>query len=154
MKKFSFIIALALVSALSFGQRANFSGDWKLNEGKSVLGDQFSLAPKTLNVVHKKKTFDLTSMSEFNGESVEGKQHLTLDGEECENVGMMESVTKSTALYDKKAKTLTVVTKGSVQGYDYTLTQTFSMKEGNLVVESEATSDMGEMAETYVFDKI
>ena len=154
MKKFSFIIALALVSALSFGQRANFSGDWKLNEGKSLLGDQFSLAPKTLNVVHKKKTFDLTSMSEFNGESVEGKQHLTLDGEECENVGMMESVTKSTALYDKKAKTLTVVTKGSVQGYDYTLTQTFSMKEGNLVVESEATSDMGEMAETYVFDKI
>ena len=154
MKNLLFIITLALLSSTAFGQRANFSGDWKLNEGKSVLGDQFSLAPKTLNVVHKRKTFDLISMSEFNGESVEGNQHLTLDGEECENPGFMDSVTKSTALYDKKAKTLTVVTKGSVQGYDYTLTQTFSMKEGNLVVESEAASDMGEMAETFVFDKL
>jgi len=153
MKNFLFVITMALLSSTAFGQKVNFSGDWKLNEGKSVLGDQFSLAPKTLNVVHKKKTLDLASMSEFNGESVEGKQHLTLDGEECENVGMMESVTKSTALYDKKARTLTVVTKGSVQGYDYTLTQTFSMMEGNLVIESEATSDMGEMAETYVFEK-
>jgi len=154
MKNFLFVITVALLSSTAFGQKVNFSGDWKLNEGKSELGDQFSLAPKTLNVVHNKKTLDLTSMSEFNGEPVEGKQHLTLDGVECENVGMMESVTKSTALYDKKAKTLTVVTKGSVQGYDYTLTQTFSMKEGNLVVESEAASDMGEMAETYVFDKL
>ena len=131
----------------------NFSGEWKLNEGKSSLGDQFSLAPNTLNVVHKKKTLDLTTMSNFNGEDIEGKQHLTLDGEECENVGFGESVTKSTALYDKKAKTLTVVTKGSVQGYDYTLTQTMSMKDDNLVMVSAAASDMGEMNETFVFDK-
>ena len=153
MKKFSFIIALALVSALSFGQRAKFSGEWKLNEGKSELGDQFSLGPKTLLVEHTKKTLDLTSISEFDGQEMESKQHLTLDGEECENIGLMESVTKSTASYDKKAKTITVVTRGSVQGYDYTLTQTMAMKGDNLVMESEATSDMGDMTETFVFDK-
>jgi len=35
----------------------------------------------------------------------------------------------------------------------YTLTQVMSMKDGNLVMESEAASDMGEMFETFVFDK-
>ena len=65
----------------------------------------------------------------------------------------MESVTKSTANFDKKAKTITIVTKGSVEGMDYTLTQVMSMKEDKMVVESEATSDMGEMFETFVFDK-
>ena len=54
---------------------------------------------------------------------------------------------------DKKAKTVKIVTTGSVEGSDYNLTQTFSMKEENLVVESEAASDMGELFETFVFDK-
>lgn len=153
MKKSIFIIVLALVSAASFGQKAKFSGEWKLNEGKSELGDQFSLGPKTLLVEHTKKTLDLNSISEFDGQEMEIKQHLTLDGEECENVGLMESVTKSTATYDKKAKTITIVTRGSAQGFNYTLTQTMSMKDDNLVMESEAASDMGEMTETFVFDK-
>jgi hypothetical protein len=154
MKNLFFIVALAFLSSTAFGQKVNFSGDWKLNEGKSELGDQFSLAPKALTVDHSRKAIDMTSMSEFDGQEFESKQHLTLDGEECENVGLMESVTKSTAQYDKKSKTLKIVTKGSVQGMDYTLVQTMSMKEGNLVMESEASSDMGDMAETFVFDKL
>jgi uncharacterized protein YdeI (BOF family) len=153
MKNFVLMITLALFSSVAFGQKVNFSGEWKLNEGKSELGDQFSLAPKALTVAHTKKTLDLTSLSEFDGQEVENKQHVTLNGEECENVGFGESVTQSTAKYDKKAKTLTVVTKGSVQGMNYTLTQTLSMKEGNLMVESNATSDMGDMFETFIFDK-
>ena len=46
MKNFVFIIALAFLSATAFGQKVNFSGDWKLNESKSELGYEFSLAPK------------------------------------------------------------------------------------------------------------
>lgn len=153
MKQFALIISFAFLSSLAFGQRVNFSGEWKLNEAKSELGPQFSLAPNVLTVEHKRKTLDLVSVSEFNGEEYESTQHFTLDGEECENTGFMDSVTKSTASYDKKAKILTIVTRGSVQGSGYTLTQTMSMKEGSLVVISEAESDMGEMAETYVFDK-
>lgn len=153
MKNFVFILALAFLSATAFGQKVNFSGDWKLNEGKSELGYEFSLAPSAMTVEHTKKTLDLTNTSEWDGQEYESKQHYTLDGAECENVGFMESVTKSTANYDKKAKTLTIVTKGSVEGMDYTLTQVMSMKEESLIVESEAASDMGEMFETFVFDK-
>jgi hypothetical protein len=153
MKNFVFIIALAFLSATAFGQKVNFSGDWKLNESKSELGYEFSLAPKAMKVEHTKKTLDLTSTSEWDGQEVETKSHFTLDGEVTENVGFAESVTKSTASFDKKAGTLKIVTNGSAEGMDYTLTQIMSMKEDNLVVELEAASDMGEMVETHVFDK-
>jgi hypothetical protein len=153
MKNFVFILALAFLSATAFGQKVNLSGDWKLNESKSELGYEFSLAPKAMKVEHTKKTLDLTSTSEWDGQEVESKSHFTLDGKVSENVGFAESVTKSTASFDKKAGTLKIVTNGSVEGMDYTLTQVMSMKDGNLHVESEAASDMGEMVETFVFEK-
>lgn len=153
MRNFVFIIALAFLSATAFGQKVNFSGDWKLNESKSELGYEFSLAPKSMTLVQTKKTFDQTSVSEWDGMEIETKNHYTLDGEISENPGFEDSVTKSTAAFDKKAGTLKIVTDGEVQGMGYTLTQVYSMADGQLVVESEAASDMGEMVETFVFDK-
>ena len=153
MKNFVFIIALAFLSATAFGQKVNFSGDWKLNESKSELGYEFSLAPSVMTVEHTKKTLDVTSVSDFDGQEIENKAHYTLDGEVSENPGFDDSVTKSTAGYDKKTKTLKTVTDGEVQGMSYTLTQIYSMVDGNLKVVSEAASDMGEMAETFIFEK-
>ena len=153
MKNFVFIIALAFLSASTFGQKVKFSGDWKLSEDKSELGYEFSLAPKTMTVEHTKKTLDVTSVSEWDGQEIETKAHYTLDGEVSKNPGFEDSVTKSTAGYDKKTKTLKVVTDGEVQGMSYTLTQVYSMKDGDLNVDSEAASDMGEMFETFVFEK-
>jgi len=153
MKNLVFICTLAFLSANAFGQKVNFSGEWTLNEGKSELGYEFSLAPKTMTVEHTKKTLDLTNLSEWDGQEYESKTHYTLDGELCENPGLEGSVTKSTASFDKKTKKLKIVTDGEVQGMSYTLTQVMSMKDGNLVVESGAASDMGEMFETFVFDK-
>ena len=153
MKNFVFIIALAFLSATAFGQKVNFSGDWKLNESKSELGYELSLAPKAMTVEHTKKTLDMTTISEFDGQEYEGKSHYTLDGEVCENVGLMESITKSTANFDKKTKSLKIVTEGSAQGMDYTIIQIYTMKEGNLVMISEAASDMGELVETCIFEK-
>lgn len=153
MKNFVFIIALAFLSSTAFGQKVNFSGEWKLNDDKSELGYEFSLAPKSMSLVHTKKTFDQTIVSSFDGQEYESESHYTLDGEVCENPGFEDSVTKSTAAFDKKAKTLKIVTDGEVQGMSYTLTQVYSMKDGDLQVDSEAASDMGEMFETFVFEK-
>lgn len=153
MKNLVFIFALAFMSATVFGQKVNFSGDWNLNEDKSELGYEFSLAPKSMTLEHTKKTFDQTSISVWDGTEVETKNHYTLNGEVSENPGFEGTVTKSTASYDKKAGTLKIVTDGEVQGMEYTLTQVFALLDGNLIVESEAASDMGEMVETFVFDK-
>ena len=153
MKNLVLFFALVFMTVTAFGQKVNFSGDWNLNESKSELGYEFSLAPKAMKVEHTKKTLDITSVSEWEGQEMESKAHYTLDGEETENIGLMESVTISTADFDKKTGSLKIVTKGSVEGMDYTLTQTMSMNEDVLKVNSEATSDMGEMIETFIFEK-
>ena len=67
MKNFVFIIALAFLSASAFGQKVNFSGDWKLNESKSELGYEFSLAPKAMTVEHTKKTLLIKRLAFKNG---------------------------------------------------------------------------------------
>jgi hypothetical protein len=153
MKNFVFILALAFLSATAFGQKVNLSGDWKLNESKSELGYEFSLAPKAMKVEHTKKTLDVTNENEWDGQEYVSKIHYTLDGEVTENVGFMESVTKSTATFDKKTNTIKMITKGSYEGGEYTSTQIMEMKEENLVVAFEGASDMGVMVEKYVFDK-
>ncbi len=153
MKNFVFIIALAFLSATAFSQKVKFSGEWKLNESKSELGYDFSFAPKIKTVEHTKKTLDVTNVNEWDGQEYVSKMHYTLDGEVTENVGLMESVTKSTATFDKKTNTIKIITKGSYEGGEYTSTQIMVMKEENLVVAFTGASDMGEMVEKYVFDK-
>jgi hypothetical protein len=153
MKHPALILIFSFISASTFGQRVNFSGAWMLNQEKSELGPRFSLAPQTLTADHTRKILDLTSETEFNGEEFQIRQHFTLDGKDCENKGFMDSVTHSTASYNKKSGILTIVTRGSVQGSNYTLTRTLSLQDGSLVITSDALSDMGEMNEIFVFDK-
>ena len=153
MKKSAIVLALVLLSTLAIGQKVNYSGEWKLNEAKSELGHEFTLAPAIMILTHTRKTLDLKTFSVFEGQEVISEQHYTLNGKECENPGFMDSVTKSTAHVDKKTKAIRIITSGSVEGMDYTLTQNISLREDNLIVQSEAVSDMGELVETQVYDK-
>jgi hypothetical protein len=154
MKNFVFVIALVLFSSVAIGQKVNYSGEWKLNEDKSELGYDFSLAPASMTVKHTRKTLDIKSVNVWNGQEVVSDDHFTLDGKECENTGFGESVAKSTAVVDKKTKAIKIITSGYADGVgDWTSTQIISMNEENLMIKFDAASDMGEIAETYVFDK-
>jgi hypothetical protein len=90
----------------------------------------------------------------WDGQEIVNDQHYTLNGKEVENIGFAESVTKSTAEVDKKSKAIKIVTKGSAEGMEYTLTQVISLKDGNLIMNSEAVSGMGELIETYIYSKL
>lgn len=154
MKNFACMLALALFSSVAIGQKVNYSGEWKLNESKSELGYDFSMAPKSVSVKHTKKTLDLKTVNEWEGQEIANESHFTLDGKECENMGFGGNSTTSTADVDKKTKSVTIETNGYADGLgDWTSIQVMSMKDGNLVITFEAASSMGEMAETYVFDK-
>jgi hypothetical protein len=154
MKNIAIIFALVLFSSAAIAQKVNYSGEWKLNEDKSELGYDFSMAPASMTVTHTKKALDLKSVNVFDGQEVATESHFTLDGEETENIGFGESATKSTAVFDKKTSVITIETAGSAEGVgDWTSTQIMSMKEGSMVVKFDAASDMGEIAEIYVFDK-
>lgn len=154
MKNFALVLALVLFSSVAIAQKVNYSGEWKLNEDKSELGYDFSLAPSSLSITHAKKTLDMKSVSNMQGQELVSESHFTLDGKEVENVSYGETVVKSTAVVDKGTKAITIVTNGDSEGIgEWTSTQILSLKDGNLVVDFEAASDMGEIAETYVFDK-
>ena len=154
MKNIAFVLALVLFSSVAIGQKVNYSGEWKLNESKSELGYDFSMAPASVSVDHAKKTLDLKTTNVWEGQNIITESHFTLDGKECENTGMGESKTTSTAAVDKGSKAITIVTDGSAEGIgDWTSTQVMSLKDGNLVIVFEAASDMGSITETYVFDK-
>jgi len=152
MKNIAFILALVLFSSVAIGQKVNYSGEWKLNESKSELFSQFSMAPISISVKHTRKTLDMKNVNVWDGQEIVSESHFTLDGKENENIGIGESVTKSTAVVDRKTKAITIASEGSAESVgDWTSTQILSEKDGNLVIEFEAASDMGEMAETYVF---
>jgi len=118
------------------------------------MNDQFSMAPDALVMKQDKKTLSIERHSSFQGESFSFTDNFTLDGKECENRGWMDSVKKSTAVWDKGKKSLTITSKIPMQdGGDMTITEILSMDGDNLVVESTASSSFGEMTEKFVFDK-
>ena len=154
MKNFALILALVLFSSMAIGQKVNYSGEWKLNNSKSELGYDFSMAPASVTVTHTKKALDMKTVNVWDGQEIPSESHFTLDGKECENVGFGETVTKSTAEVVKATKAIKIITKGYADSFgDWTSTQVMFLKDGQLVIEFEAGSDMGEIAETYVFDK-
>jgi hypothetical protein len=154
MKNIALVIVLALISSSVFGQKANFSGSWKLNRDQSELGEQFSMAPNTVIIQHAKNTLDVERHSEWQGQEMVTKDHFTLDGAECENPGWMDSVKKSKATFDKKAKMIKITTSIPMQdGGEVTVTEDYSMEGDQLVIAASASSSYGDMSERFVFDK-
>ena len=142
------------MAATAFGQKVNFSGEWKLNEGKSELGYQFSLAPDNIVVKHTKKTIEVEKHGQMQGQEYTTNDLFTLDGEACENPGFGDSVKKSTAVWNKKTRVLTITSVIPLDdGSDVELIEEMAMNEDNLVVGTTASSAYGEMYEKHVFDR-
>lgn len=154
MRKFVFIIVLALMGSAAIGQKVDFSGSWKLNNQESDMGSEFSLAPVSLEVNHTRKSIELERVNDFQGEKLTTKDVITLNGEECENVGWMDAVKITTAVWDKKAKVMTITSKMEMDdGTNVEIVEELVMNEDNLVIESSASSDYGDLVERFVFDK-
>ncbi len=84
---FLFLILFAITFSFSaLGQRANFSGEWKLNKEKTVLADnQLFLSRVTIQL--KSDSLLTTRVYEnANGEEYPFEENLSLDGKECKIV--------------------------------------------------------------------
>src|SRR5882762_9831349 len=102
MKVLFFLIApvAILFSFTSMPDRANFSGEWKLNEGKSELGDFGGrFAARSIKVDQKQDAITIARTTPgFNGgDPVTTILTLTFDGKEVESTGFGNSKRKSTA---------------------------------------------------------
>lgn len=154
MKKISLLLTLALLSSITIGQRTNFSGTWNINREKSELNDQFSMAPNSLMLDQSRKELSIQRNSSWQGQDFSYTDTFTLDGKECENVGFMDMIKKSTANWNDDKKSIMITSTIEMQdGSEMTITENLSLDGDNLVLHTSASSSYGEMSEVFVFDK-
>ena len=154
MKKLFYLLALSMLTLTSMGEGINFSGTWKLNNEKSTLFEQFSLAPTQVIVTQTADTIMVEKHGNFQGTEYVTKDKFSLDGKECVNIGWMNSKKTSTAVWSEDGKTLTISSKLPTQDQgEATMKEVFRLEDPNLKIELSAASSMGEMSETYLLDK-
>jgi hypothetical protein len=167
MKKFfpgqllSFLIAPAiLLSVASMPDRANFSGEWKLNEGKSELGDFGGrFAARAIKVEQKEDAISIARTTPgFNGgDPVTTTMTLTFDGKETESTGFGGSKRKSTAKWSEDGQTFTInhttLFERDGQTSEFKSTETWTLKDGSLSIVTVSSSPRGESTTKALYDK-
>lgn len=162
LKKLSILLVAPafLLSFLSMPERANFGGQWKLNEGKSELGEFGGFAPKSIKVEQKQDAITITQVNAFNGEEMTRTETLTFDGKETETAGGFGNAKrKSTAKWSDDEKTLTVnfVLKIEFNGETNELkgTEKYSLSSDgkSLTLQSNSAGPQGDISSKAVYDK-
>ena len=162
MKKFLFLLlapAVILLSFASMPDKANFSGDWKLSEGKSDLG-QFGarFTPTAIKVDQKADAITISrTRPGFNGgDPVTTSLTYGFDGKETESTGFGNSKMKSTAKWSDDQTLIinsTTTFERDGQTSEFKGTETWTMKDGSLSVLSVTTSPRGENTVKAMYDK-
>jgi len=142
--------AMLLLSFTNIADRANFSGDWKLNESKSELGDFSGFVARTLKVEQKENAIAITRTTPgFNGgDPVTTSVTLSYDGKITESEGFGGSKRKSTAKWSDDGLTLTVnntfTFERDGQTNEFKSTETWTTKDGLLSIVTHTNSPRGE----------
>ena len=153
MFKLTLLIALILFGISDMAQ-TNFSGNWELSKTKSKLNAEFSMAPVKLVINQEAKNLKVERHSNFQGNSFTSESNYTLDGIESINSGWEDMKIKSVTLWDDALMVLKINSKIPLQdGSEMTVSESYQIIDGNLSINSKASSSWGDMEETWVFEK-
>jgi hypothetical protein len=155
MKKLVFIFLAVAFSAIASAQIVNLSGNWTLNVNKSSLNEQFSLAPQSCNMNQTDSVLTVEKKLDMMGQQMTITEKFNLDGSECTNPGIMESVKKSKAIFSDDQKSIlisseiTTADMGTIK-----LTEKYTIDNENLIYQSTSSStSFGDMSETAAYNK-
>ncbi|GAB3504091.1 hypothetical protein GCM10027341_33950 [Spirosoma knui] len=149
--------------------RANFSGEWKLNESKSELDRQFPicifgerdhLVSKTMKIARQADflTVDVTGMS-ADGTLVTRQEKLFFAGEESEAIIVGSPREKSTARWSADGQTMTIISVRSfatiAEEPDFEVTEVWTLINGrkSISVQVNSRSVSRENTMTLIYDK-
>lgn len=162
-KSFLALLAIAVVTLSSFNlqaQRANFSGDWKLDESKSELGEFGGRVARSVKAEQKEDSITVTITTPgFNGgDPVTRTLTLTYDGKVVESEGFGGSKRKSTAKWSEDGKTLiisnTINFERDGQSFEIKSTENWTItKDGLLSIVTNSTSPRGDMTTKAIYTK-
>ncbi|MBN2410771.1 hypothetical protein JXQ31_03695 [candidate division KSB1 bacterium] len=152
-----FLTGLLLLDVFA-GDQLDFSGEWVLNENKSMLDENgTNFLPSKLMVTQKGN--DITIVKTFQREYEDDfviEEKLTLDGKECKSE-FWNSPRTTTATWSAKGDTLTIASKiffeGGGQSSEMILNEAWSIKDRNLSIKHFSSSSWGERKITIIFDK-
>jgi hypothetical protein len=153
---FAFICTAATVIA----DNANLSGQWKLNEPKSELGEFGArIAAKTIRMDQKADGISIDKTSSFNGQERTNTEKLTFDGKETESTTFGTAKRKATAKWSQDGKTLTVdattLFERDGQTMEFKSTETYKLSDDgkSLIIDVNSTSPRGNTTTKMVYDK-
>ena len=153
------VIMFSAVSTGAFAGNVNFSGDWKLNESKSNLG-QFNRAAKSMKIQGNVESIAIQRVSTNRaGEAVTTDEKLTFDDKETESTVFGNSKKKSKAKWSDDGKKLTVKSvivfdrNGEKMEIKTTEVWTLSDDGKTLTIESTSESPQGSNTTKMVYDK-
>jgi hypothetical protein len=162
MKKFfsgktMFLLLVPAVILFSFttgADRPDFSGDWKLDESKSELGEFGGRVARSLKAI----TIERTTPGFNGGDPVTTTVTLTYDGKVTESEGFGGSKRKSTASWSGDGSTLTVnstiIFDRDGQTNEFKSTETWTLtKDGLLSVVAHSNSPRGESTTKAIYKK-
>ena len=167
MKKYSFaallllIICSALFSAYTPKMfKADFSGKWKLNEGKSDLGQFANFAPRVLENQQTEQGISISrTANSFDGNEVTNKEVLTFDGKEAESALFGDSKKKSVASWSDDGKTMTITytlfLSFNGQNSEAKGTEVWSLSDDGktITVKNNSSSSFGDLDTKGVYEK-
>ena len=161
-----------IVSILSFGlvlaqdAKVDFSGEWALNAEKSEMGGDSGggrggrrgMGYSKMVVEQSENKLVVNAYRQNrDGEEVVTASTYTLDGKECENAGNF-GTRISVAKWAKDGKSLVInsTMTGERGGEQFTMesSETWSIQDGNLVIESVRSTPRGERQSKTVYDKV
>ena len=156
-----FLLAPAFLLAFtSKADKANFSGDWKLNESKSDLGRMANFATRTIKANQKDDAITISRTApSFNGDDFTTTETLTFDGKEADSKLFGNSTKKANAKWSDDGQTLTITytllldfngNTNEIKG-----TETWSLSDGGktLTVQNNSSSSFGDLATKSIFEK-
>lgn len=149
-------------SATVLNPAPNFSGEWKLNESKSEMGQFGRGAAKKIKVESMDAqgiSYDRTTTNQ-SGEEVVRKEKLSFDGKETESTyagGFGNAKRKASAKITDDALIIDATTKFDRDGQEIEIKskETWKLNDGGqtLTIESNSTSSFGENSMKLVYEK-
>ena len=149
-----------LLAFTSKMDRTNFSGEWKLNESKSELGQFGRFAPHTIKTEQKDDAITITrTATSFNGDDMTTSETLSYDGKEAESKIFGNSKKKSTIKWSDDGKTFTVnytlLLDFNGQTNEIKGTETWILADDGktLTLQNNSSSPQGDLSTKAVYEK-
>lgn len=162
MQNTALFLTVIMFMAFTAGIAANsdFSGEWKLNESKSNMG-QFGRAAKTLKIQGNVESLAIQRVSTNQaGEEMTTSEKLTFDDKESESTVFGTTKKKSKAKWSDDGKKLTVKSTIAFERNGETMeiktTEIWSQSDDGktLTIESTSESARGTNTTKLVYDKV